>query len=132
MALCRRKYFIRRYMDRTILNPLPTVDVVSSIREHLSRLLNARQGSLKHLPDYGLPDLGEIYQKIPESLQQLKQAILNLISRYEPRLRNSKITFQSIENIDCVICLTIYSTICNGEKIHFDVNFLSGGIVFLF
>ncbi|HEV2613167.1 MAG TPA: type VI secretion system baseplate subunit TssE [Gammaproteobacteria bacterium] len=119
-------------MDRTILNPLPTVDVVSSIREHLSRLLNARQGSLKHLPDYGLPDLGEIYQKIPESLQQLKQAILNLISRYEPRLRNSKITFQSIENIDCVICLTIYSTICNGEKIHFDVNFLSGGIVFLF
>lgn len=119
-------------MDRTIINPLPTVDVVSSIREHLTKLFNARQGSLRHLPDYGLPDLGEIYQKLPDSLHDLKHAILNLIFRYEPRLKNTKIEFKSIENIDCVICLTIFSTLCNGEKINVEVNFLSGGIVFLF
>src|SRR5471030_3288679 len=112
-------------MDRTILNPLPTVDVVSSIREHLIKLLNARQGSLRHLPDYGLPDLIEIYQKLPESLHELKQVILNVISRYEPRLSNNKIEFRSIEQTDCVIGLTIFSTLCNGEKINFDVNFLS-------
>ena len=96
------------------------------------KLLNARQGSLRHLPDYGLPDLGEIYQKLPESLQTLKSSLLHLIFRYEPRLKNTKIEFRTVENIDCVICLTIFATLCNGEKVNFEVSFLSGGIVFLF
>lgn len=119
-------------MDRTFIKRLPTVDVVSSIREHLLKLLNARQGSLTHIPDYGLPDLGEIYQKLPESLGVLENAVLNLISHYEPRLKNIKLEFSSIENSDCVIALTIFASLCNGEKINFDINFLSSGIVFLF
>lgn len=96
------------------------------------KLLNARHGSLTHLPDYGLPDLGDIYQKLPQSLQPLKSSLLHLIFRYEPRLKNTRIEFKSVHDIDCVICLTIFSTLCNGEKVSFEVNFLSGGIVFLF
>ena len=119
-------------MDRTILNPLPAVDVVQSIREHLTSLLNARQGSLIHLPDYGLPDLGEIYQKLPESLELLKLSLKNLIYRYEPRLKNTAIEFKRVQDIECVIGLTLFSTLLNGEKISFEVNFLSGGIVILF
>jgi type VI secretion system protein len=111
------------------------VGVVSSIREHLNELLNARQGSLIHLPDYGLPDLGRIYQELPESLQELKDSLKHLIKKYEPRLKNIQIEFKPIENIniiDGVIYLTISSTLRNGEKIFFEVNFLSGGIVILF
>ena len=119
-------------MDRTFLNPLPTVDVVPSIREHLTTLLNARHGSLIHLPDYGLPDLGEIYQKLPESLETLHLSLKNLIYRYEPRLKNTTIEFKSVQQVDCVISLTVFSTVINGEKISFEVNFLSGGIVILF
>lgn len=119
-------------MDRTFLNPLPTVDVVLSIREHLTALFNARQGSLIHLPDYGLPDLENIYQKLPESLETLTLALKNTIYRYEPRLKNTVIEFKRVQNVDYVIGLTLFSTLLNGEKISFEVNFLSGGIVILF
>ena len=37
-------------------------DVQMSIMDHLTRLLNARQGCMVHDPEYGLPDIGRIYQ----------------------------------------------------------------------
>ncbi len=121
-------------MDRTFLNPLPAEDVVLSIREHLTKLVNARQGSLIHLPDYGLPDLGEIYQKLPESLETLRFALNNLIYRYEPRIKNCTITFHPIQQTAYVIGLTLFCTLLNNEKnekIAFEMNFLSSGIVIL-
>lgn len=132
-------------MDRAFLgysgnfhspNPsLPKVDVVKSIREHLTQLLNARQGSLRHLPDYGLPDLGKIYQELPESLELLKHTVLKNIYYYEPRLKNSRIEIKPVHtgsSPETVIGLAIFSEICNSEEICFEANFLSSGIVILF
>lgn len=119
-------------MDRTFLNPLPAVDVVTSIREHLTKLLNARQGSLIHLPDYGLPDLGEIYEKLPESVEILQNALKNLIFRYEPRIKTLTLTVIPVQHADTVISFTLFCTLRDSENISFDVNFLNSGIVILF
>lgn len=110
-----------------ILVALQPLDDLSSIREHLTRLLNARRGSLMHLPDYGLPDIGEVYQGLPYSLLQLKRAIAILIERYEPRLKRVKIAHQALTQQDDVVHLTINAELHNHTKIFFDTYFLTGG-----
>jgi type VI secretion system protein len=57
-----------------------------SIKEHLASLFNTRRGSLNHLSDYGLPDISEIYDNMPESIGMLQRAIKETVETYEPRL----------------------------------------------
>lgn len=59
-----------------------------SIRENLAHLLNARQGMVNHLPDYGLPDVHKMFQSLPKSLEALGAEIRDVIIKYEPRLKN--------------------------------------------
>lgn len=105
------------------------LDELSSIREHLTRLLNARRGSLAHMPEYGLPDIGEIYQELPYSLQQLKRVIALLIECYEPRLKNVQIAYKPLRQQDDVVHLEICAMLANRQTIVWDTYFLSGGKV---
>ncbi|BCR03021.1 hypothetical protein DESUT3_00900 [Desulfuromonas versatilis] len=57
-----------------------------SLQDHLQRLLNARRGSLAHLPGYGMPDVAKLYEALPYSLEPLKAALRQCIEVYEPRL----------------------------------------------
>ena len=41
--------------------------VILSIMDNIRRILNSRAGTLKHLPDYGLPDMSKIIQGLPGS-----------------------------------------------------------------
>jgi type VI secretion system protein len=74
------------------LSGQPISDVPSSqhrllsIKEHLAALFNTRRGSLSHLPDYGLPDISEICDNMPESIGMLRRAIEETVREYEPRL----------------------------------------------
>src|ERR1700712_2298123 len=45
---------------------------ILSVLENLKRILNTRAGTLKHLPNYGLPDLTNVYRNLPISAHQLK------------------------------------------------------------
>lgn len=74
--------------------PVP-VNVYESIRDHLVILLNTRKGSIAHLPDYGLPDLSDIYKGYPESLHDLAAEIKGTVTKYEPRLSHVKIELKS-------------------------------------
>jgi type VI secretion system lysozyme-like protein len=51
------------------------------------RILNTRAGALKHVPDYGLTDLTEIYRNLPASLHDLKRQMEGALLTYEPRIR---------------------------------------------
>jgi type VI secretion system protein len=63
-----------QYADGTPINVVPPeYRRAKSIADHLWRMFNTRQGSLSHLPDYGLPDITEIYRKLPTSLKDLEQ-----------------------------------------------------------
>lgn len=112
----------------------PTANIIDaaqqtylSICSHLTRLLNARQGSLQHLPDYGLPDITEIYQGLPYSVNTLMQAIKNTIEKYEPRLRHVQVLQNPNAAKDYVLHLMIRGEINNGQRVEFDTYFLNEG-----
>jgi type VI secretion system protein len=44
---------------------------ILSVLDNLQRILNSRAGTLDHLPDYGLPDMGLILQGLPATAQEL-------------------------------------------------------------
>ena len=61
---------------------------ILSIQENIKRILNTRAGALKHLPDYGLRDLTNIYKSLPASAHLLKQQMETTLLAYEPRIRS--------------------------------------------
>lgn len=99
----------------------------NSIKTHLTRLLNSRQGSLTHMPDYGLPDVAEIYQGLPYSVTDLVTAIKTTIEKYEPRIKNIVVKPQAKQEKDCVLQLEISGTTIQNETIQFGAYFMSGG-----
>ena len=48
---------------------------VESIREHLSILLNTRRGTVRHLPDYGLPDSSQVSMRDRDSIANFGKEI---------------------------------------------------------
>ena len=57
-----------------------------SVLDNLQRILNSRAGTLSHLPDYGLPDMGLILQGLPASAHGLMNTLAETLLKYEPRL----------------------------------------------
>ena len=98
-----------------------------SIQDHLERLLNARQGVMPHLPDYGLPDLTAVYQEMPYSINSLGDAVRATLVRYEPRLKNIKVTPYPVAKGDFVLHFQIGGQMVSGEQLRFQTYFLSGG-----
>lgn len=113
--------------DQPISNTDPEHHLHCSIVSHLNRLLNCRQGSLSHLPDYGLPDVAEIYQGLPYSLNRLLQAIKSVIEKYEPRLHQVSVLQNTTHDRDCILRLKIQGKISNAENITIDTYFSSVG-----
>ena len=44
---------------------------MESVCKHINLLLNSHRGVLSHMPDYGLPDVEDIYEGLPYSQQTL-------------------------------------------------------------
>ena len=63
----------------------------ASIAAHLGKMLSTRAGSVKTLPDYGLPDLNDMRLSLHESLSQSRLHIERFIQAYEPRLTNARV-----------------------------------------
>ncbi len=103
------------------------LDVNTSIQDHLTRLLNARQGSLVHMPDYGLPDIAQLYQSLPYSIDDLVQAIKESILKYEPRLTDVQVSARKMKTGECIMHLDITARLVNGAQVQFETRFLSGG-----
>ncbi len=70
---------IAAYDDKTL--------EILSVQRNVHRILNARAGAMKHLPGYGLPDLGTIYRALPASSSRLQAQLEKTLLAYEPRIR---------------------------------------------
>lgn len=69
--------------------------VILSVLDNMQRILNSRAGTLKHLPDYGLPDMTRILQGMPGTAHELMGILSAVLLKYEPRLK--KITVVLLE-----------------------------------
>lgn len=107
-----------QYSDGQALSTYNANDeVLRSVHDHLSRLLNARQGVLVHLPNYGLPDLDAMYQELPYSEHDIAQAVKTVIETYEPRFTKVKVVPRARDIRNCVVRLEISGQLVTGHHI---------------
>lgn len=98
---------------------------VLSILDNLNRLFNTRRGSIAHLPDYGLPDITQIYRDLPYTIEGLRQAIKDAVEKYEPRLRRIKVEQQKGDSYAIRIAFLLSAELLKGQKVQFQTTFTS-------
>ncbi len=98
-----------------------------SVQQHLLRLFNTRQGSLQHMPDYGLPDLNHIYQDLPHSTINLSEHLSQLIEKYEPRLTDVEVSEHKDKDKDYILAFDVYANLIPAYPVLYSTYFLSGG-----
>ncbi|MBR6467332.1 MAG: type VI secretion system baseplate subunit TssE [Desulfovibrio sp.] len=66
----------------------------ASVLEHLSKLLNTRQGSTIISSDYGVPDMS-VMTATPsaENVARIEEILTTVVERFEPRLTDVKVVF---------------------------------------
>jgi type VI secretion system protein len=98
-----------------------------SIIDNLDRLFNTRRGALPHLPDYGLPDISEIYRDVPESIPELQAAIKAAVERYEPRLQHVRVTHHARDDDAFAMTLTflVAGQLAGRAPVRFETTFQS-------
>ena len=78
-----------------------------SIRQNIERMLNVRQGSLAHMPDFGLPDFNDLIFEFPDALLQLVRAVESYLLTYEHRLTNVEVGFDHPNSDPLIVKLRI-------------------------
>ena len=117
-----------QYADGTPITAVPQpYRRAKSIADHLWRMFNTRQGALPHLEDYGLPDITEIYRKLPGSLKDLEATILSLVTKYEPRLERVRIRPLPTTPQEFKLSFELSATVSGGERISFQTSFHTSG-----
>ena len=81
-----------------------------SIIENLRMLLSTRQGSVQHLPHFGMPDILQIYFDTG-SVEPIKKEIINVILTYEPRIGDVQIQKSDFDQNNMRISMKIAASI---------------------
>ncbi len=112
------------FLDGTPIDSIPeSRRPMVSIIDHLSRLFNTRSGCLSHLPDYGLPDISELYRRMPDGLDELQQAIRTSVEKYEPRLKNVKVVPRDSEIKGSQLVFILSAELKTGGQVKFQTTF---------
>ena len=96
-----------------------------SVLSNLNYLFNCRRGSLEHLPDYGLPDITEIYRESPDSVVRLRKSLKEAIEKYEPRLRRVRVDPQDANPYEMRLVFLVSGELPNREPVRFRTTFSS-------
>ncbi|WP_345812109.1 type VI secretion system baseplate subunit TssE [Paraburkholderia sp. PREW-6R] len=86
---------------------------ILSVQANVRRILNTRAGALKHIPDYGLPDLTHVYRNLPASVHDLRNQMESTLLKFEPRLRSVGIEIN--DNPDPGL-LASFTMVCHLKK----------------
>jgi len=81
-----------------------------SIVENLKMVLQTRRGSVRHLPDFGIPDIRQIYFE-EGTIESVPVKIKETILRYEPRLKDVRVRKKEFDEKNLRISLEIAAQI---------------------
>jgi len=116
------------FLDGTPVDSVPVKNRrIVSIMDHLNRIFNTREGSLSHLQGYGLPDISEIYRKMPDGIDELQAAIKKTVEMYEPRLKSIKVFPRESEDDKFKLVFIISGEMKGGGLVRFQTTFTSMG-----
>lgn len=94
-----------------------------SVQQNIQRILNTRAGVLKHLPDYGLPDLTNIYKALPASAHVLKQQMEATLLKYEPRIRSIDVDILANDDPGVLVCFEMTCHLKKAGLVRFGTYF---------
>lgn len=118
------------FSDNQSLTELPsTFQSARSVLDNIQRILNSRSGTLKHLPDYGIPDLSTVYKNLPSSAQDLRTHMYKTLLKYEPRLTGLEIKLTESKDNVMILCYQLDCTINQVGSIIIDTYFMPEGSV---
>lgn len=119
---------IGRFLDGTAVDTVAQQNRrVVSIMDHLNRMFNTRAGSIPHLTGYGIPDISEIYRKMPHGIDELKDAIRHTIDTYEPRLKKIKVVQRETDAKEFRLVFILTGEMREGGLVRFQTTFSSQG-----
>ena len=101
----------------------------NSICQHLYRLLNSRCDSLTHRPDFGMPDIAELYLGMPYSSEALMITMRYAVAQFEPRLQQPHVSEFDINPGKGKIHYELTGTTCNGQTMRFIVSCCRSGYI---
>ncbi|VVN45939.1 type VI secretion system baseplate subunit TssE [Pseudomonas fluorescens] len=101
---------------------------ILSVLDNLQRILNSRAGTLSHLPDYGLPDMGLILQGMPGAAHELMGTLVDTLLKYEPRLSTMSIELLP-QSLPGHLEYTLDAQLKGGERVTFGTTLAPEGKV---
>jgi len=99
--------------------------LLKSVVSNLTRLFNTRRGAVPHRPDYGLPDLFSVYRNAGSSINELRTAIQNAITAYEPRLRRVRVHRREPDESILRLVFVVRAELLTGQPVRFETTFES-------
>ena len=100
---------------------------VISVMDNIERILNSRAGAIKHMPDYGLPDMSTIFQALPSSAYILMRAIEHTLLTYEPRISSININIEEKNNDAMVLAYELICHLKEGGLVKYGTYFMPDG-----
>lgn len=100
---------------------------VISVMDNIERILNSRAGAIKHMPDYGLPDMSTIFQALPSSAYILMRAIEHTLLTYEPRISSIDINIEEKNNDAMVLAYELICHLKEGGLVKYGTYFMPDG-----
>ncbi|NUF49355.1 type VI secretion system baseplate subunit TssE [Gilliamella sp. ESL0250] len=100
---------------------------IISVMDNIERILNSRAGAVKHMPDYGLPDMSTIFQALPSSAYILMRAIEKTLLLYEPRLASIKVNIAEESSDSMVLGYELICHFKEGGLVKYGTYFMPDG-----
>ena len=104
----------------------------SSILQNLERILNSRAGMSLACDGYGIPDLTQIVNGVPERAREIERALEDCIRKYEPRLTQVEVEHVPNAHGPMTACFKVRAAASSGksdEDIWFETVVVSSGRV---
>jgi type VI secretion system protein len=89
---------------------------LESVTINVQNMLNVREGSVKALPDFGMPDFNDIVAQFPDAVTHIRFAIQNFLETYEPRLEGVSVYYIPDTENPLTMKYAIEATLRHGEQ----------------
>ncbi len=92
--------------------------LLESVMKHLKKILETRSGTVLIAPDYGTSEFSNLPGSFvsPET-EYIQETIKNTIEKYEPRLKDVKVTFEGSSESDLTILFSLTAIIHHLEQV---------------
>lgn len=95
--------------------------------DHIQHLMETRKGSLAHIPDMGMPDIGDLYRRLPGSTAEIQSELETLIRKFEPRLTSVRVQFHEFDAAAARVRFRITGTLQGEGRLQLESSFFPDG-----